>query len=205
MAVNLAYMLKSNGASVGLVDVDVYGPSLNTLLPLENKQIYFTPASEASGSAKEVLRAGEGSLIPLDYDGIKLMSYSYFRPEAEAFAAVRGPLASSLAYQMVTQTAWGQIDYLLIDMPPGTGDIHLTLGQAVKITGAVVVTTPQQLRYEMSPRMAQITKLFAHLKSFSRSWPKAGQDINSPHLQLVGCWERYSFLPEDEYTHCCSD
>lgn len=155
MAVNLAFMLKRLGATVGLVDADVYGPSLNTLIPIENPQMYFTTPQEASSglnpaNVKQAVTKGtpvpaKGALVPLEHDGVKLMSYSYFRSESDAYAAVRGPIASSLVYQMVTQTDWGYLDYLIIDMPPGTGDVHLTLAQSIKITGAVVVTTPQQL------------------------------------------------------------
>lgn len=148
MAVNLAYMLKRQGARVGLVDCDVYGPSLSSLIPLENPKVYFAETAEkdeASRGAPLSIAQKEGALIPLEHDGVKLMSYSYFRPESDAYAAVRGPIASSLVYQMVTQTAWGELEYLILDTPPGTGDIHLTLAQSVKITGAVVVTTPQRL------------------------------------------------------------
>eukprot|EP01053_Blabericola_migrator_P002310 Blabericola_migrator_1__2309@NODE_1642_length_4108_cov_92_265281_g1069_i0_p1_GENE_NODE_1642_length_4108_cov_92_265281_g1069_i0NODE_1642_length_4108_cov_92_265281_g1069_i0_p1_ORF_typecomplete_len534_score94_84ParA/PF10609_9/2_1e69AAA_31/PF13614_6/4_8e16CBP_BcsQ/PF06564_12/4_6e16CbiA/PF01656_23/4_4e16DUF971/PF06155_12/2_9e15FeS_assembly_P/PF01883_19/1_4e13MipZ/PF09140_11/5_7e11VirC1/PF07015_11/7_6e05VirC1/PF07015_11/23ArsA_ATPase/PF02374_15/0_0035ArsA_ATPase/PF02374_15/12Fer4_NifH/PF00142_18/3_7e0 len=144
MAVNVAYMLKRLGARVGLCDCDVYGPSLHTLIPLEDPKVLFQ-VDNANEVVKDSLAKGDGSLIPLEHQGVKLMSYSYFRPDAEAYAGVRGPIASNLVYQMVTQTAWGGLDYLILDMPPGTGDIHLTLCQSVKMSGAVVVTTPQQL------------------------------------------------------------
>eukprot|EP01054_Gregarina_sp_Poly1_P010905 Gregarina_sp_Poly_1__10904@NODE_850_length_5977_cov_89_644501_g614_i0_p1_GENE_NODE_850_length_5977_cov_89_644501_g614_i0NODE_850_length_5977_cov_89_644501_g614_i0_p1_ORF_typecomplete_len542_score74_40ParA/PF10609_9/4_2e66AAA_31/PF13614_6/2e16DUF971/PF06155_12/1_6e13CBP_BcsQ/PF06564_12/2_5e13FeS_assembly_P/PF01883_19/4_6e13CbiA/PF01656_23/3_3e12MipZ/PF09140_11/1_1e09MipZ/PF09140_11/65VirC1/PF07015_11/2_2e05VirC1/PF07015_11/1e02Fer4_NifH/PF00142_18/0_00016ArsA_ATPase/PF02374_15/0_024ArsA_ATPase/PF len=148
MAVNIAYMLKSLGASVGICDCDVYGPSLHTLIPIPQARVYFQPEEKEENSTdvvRDSLAKGEGVLIPLEYEGVKLMSYSYFRPSDDAYAGVRGPIASNLVYQMVCQTKWDSLDYLVLDMPPGTGDIHLTVCQSIRISGAVVVTTPQQL------------------------------------------------------------
>lgn len=168
VAVNLAYLLKARGAKVGIADVDVFGPSLNTLIPIDNPQVMCEmvapPAADHSHddgkissketastsavttpTAQKMSLSDNASLIPLEFDGIKLMSYSYFRPAKDAYAAVRGPIAGSLALQMITACNWEKLDYLIVDTPPGTGDIHLTLAQSLKITGAVVVTTPQRL------------------------------------------------------------
>uniref|UniRef100_A0A0G4GS43 MIP18 family-like domain-containing protein n=1 Tax=Chromera velia CCMP2878 TaxID=1169474 RepID=A0A0G4GS43_9ALVE len=127
IAVNLAYMLSMMGAKVGLCDADVYGPSLGYQVPLREK-VKGTPA---------------GNMSPLEHKGVKLMSYGYLRPGD--FAALRGPLASGMVKQMLTMTEWGDLDYLIVDMPPGTGDIHMTVAQSIKANAALMVTTPQQL------------------------------------------------------------
>lgn len=147
LAVNIAFMFSKLGAKVGIVDIDIYGPSLNTLVPIPDVKVFFAPPEGDVQDPQGTLASGSGCLLPCEYAGVKMMSYSFLKPQSNAFAAVRGPLASSLTYQMVTQTKWGDLDYLFIDTPPGTGDIHLTLAQSVKLTGAIVVTTPQQLRY----------------------------------------------------------
>jgi len=165
LCINTAFMLSNMGAKVGIVDCDVYGPSLPTMIPVPNPQVYFSNTKEQidrrmkkkqmegdDGKSKsdkafmnEMLQSGEGAMLPIEYKGVKMMSYGYLRPGANKYSGVRGPLASSLVYQMVTQTQWGELDYLLLDLPPGTGDIHLTVGQAVPITGAVCVTTTSPL------------------------------------------------------------
>eukprot|EP00388_Colpodella_angusta_P002320 GDKJ01007798.1.p1 GENE.GDKJ01007798.1~~GDKJ01007798.1.p1 ORF type:complete len:412 (-),score=92.84 GDKJ01007798.1:72-1307(-) len=122
-------MLSKMGASVGIVDCDVYGPSLPSLIPIDSSQ----------GVRGDL----EGALIPLEHHNVKLMSYGYIK--TGDFAALRGPLASGLVEQMISGTNWGNLDYLILDLPPGTGDIHLTIGQSVKVTAAVLVTTPQTL------------------------------------------------------------
>jgi len=130
IATNLAFMLaKEFNARVGLLDMDIYGPSLPTLVPTVEKAP-FDP------SMKQQIQ-------PFTHLGVKLMSMGYLRPGESV--ALRGPMVSSMAQQLLTMTGWGELDYLIIDMPPGTGDIQLTVGQHAKIDGAVVVTTPQQL------------------------------------------------------------
>lgn len=132
-AVNLAFALSEQGASVGLFDADVYGPSLPTMVALPDTSLVF-----------------DGQWIkPLQYKGVKLMSFGYTQSEEDARtpALMRGPMVSQVINQLLTQTQWGALDYLILDMPPGTGDIHLTVSQMISITAAVIVTTPQQLSF----------------------------------------------------------
>ncbi|KAF8819051.1 ATP-binding Mrp/Nbp35 family protein [Cardiosporidium cionae] len=239
VAVNLAFMLRFLGAKVGLVDADVYGPSLPVLLPLEESFVYFKtrlPQSDISASKsgttdhpdlelpigiqskgnpstesmhnstqglKNLHHTSSGShtirgnlrsqtknssakmgpphsialhlceyiqdlssktdarntsfkkkeedevlgMIPLEHLGVKLMSCGYLKQKGtQGYTGIRGPLASGLVTQMISGTLWEDLDYLIIDLPPGTGDIHLTLGQSIPLTAAIVVTTPQSLR-----------------------------------------------------------
>ena len=127
--VNLAMTLAQMGAKVGIFDADVYGPSLPTMI---------TPAFDKL-EMKE-----DGTITPVEYEGVKVVSFGY---AGQGSAIMRGPMVSGLVNQLLTTSEWGELDYLLLDMPPGTGDIHLTLGQVVPITAAVVVTTPQRLAF----------------------------------------------------------
>ncbi|MBN2340069.1 MAG: P-loop NTPase [Deltaproteobacteria bacterium] len=131
VAVNLAYALAKNGAKVGLLDADIYGPSIPTLVS--------TPGVEG-------LRQENQLIAPIIHDSVKLMSFGYATPEGKA-AIMRGPMVSGVITQLATTTNWGELDYLVVDMPPGTGDIQLTLTQQLKFDGAVIVTTPQKLSF----------------------------------------------------------
>jgi len=127
--VNLAYALIAEGAKVGILDADIYGPSIPTLLGLKNAK----PNSH------------DGKLmVPLHAHGLHAMSMGFLVNENDA-TVWRGPMASSAFNQLLNETAWPELDYLLIDMPPGTGDIQLTLAQKVPVAAAVVVTTPQDM------------------------------------------------------------
>ena len=130
IAANLALALAEGGASVGLMDADIYGPSVPIMFGVRGERPMM----------KEV--NGKGIIIPLEKHGIKLMSIGLLVDEKNA-VVWRGPMASSAIKQFVTEVDWGELDYLVIDMPPGTGDIHLTMIQTVPITGVVIVTTPQ--------------------------------------------------------------
>lgn len=132
ISANLALALAEGGASVGLMDADIYGPSVPIMFGVRG----------ARPMMKEV--DGKGMIVPLEKFGIKLMSIGLLVDEKNA-VVWRGPMASSAIRQFVTEVDWGELDYLVIDMPPGTGDIHLTLMQTVPVTGAVIVTTPQNV------------------------------------------------------------
>jgi ATP-binding protein involved in chromosome partitioning len=127
-AVNLALALASEGARVGLLDADIYGPSLPLMMGVQGRP-------EA---------ADDKRFHALENHGVKVMSIG-FLVDADQAMAWRGPMATSALDTLLRQTIWGDLDYLLIDMPPGTGDIQLTLSQRVPLTGAVIVTTPQDI------------------------------------------------------------
>ena len=128
--VNLALALVAEGARVGILDADIYGPSQGMMLGIK------------PGTRPEPL--GGDKMLPIEALGLVSMSIAYMVDETTPMVW-RGPMASGAIIQMVNQTQWGELDYLLIDMPPGTGDIHLTLSQKVPISAAVVVTTPQDI------------------------------------------------------------
>ena len=129
VAVNFALALKAEGAKVGLLDADIYGPSQPRMLGLVGRR----PETR------------DGKLLePLVAHGIEAMSIGFLVGEEQPMAW-RGPMVTSALNQLLTQTRWGDLDYLIVDMPPGTGDIQLTLAQRVPVSGAVIVTTPQDI------------------------------------------------------------
>lgn len=132
VSANLALALAKDGASVGLLDADIYGPSVPIMFGVRGERPMMTEAD------------GKAMIIPLDRYGIKLLSIGLLVDEKNA-VVWRGPMASSAIRQFITDVKWGELDYLVIDMPPGTGDIHLTLMQTAPVTGVVVVTTPQDV------------------------------------------------------------
>jgi ATP-binding protein involved in chromosome partitioning len=132
VAANLALAFAQGGAKVGLMDADIYGPSVPIMFGVRGERPMMKDVN------------GKGLIIPLDRFGIKLMSIGLLVDEKNA-VVWRGPMASSAIRQFVTDVDWGELDYLVIDMPPGTGDIHLTLMQTVPVTGVVIVTTPQDV------------------------------------------------------------
>lgn len=132
IATNVAVALAQHGARVGLLDADIFGPSIPTMLGCEQAQ----PQVAEQG--------GKKYFVPLERHGIKLQSIGLLTPPDDAMVW-RGPMASKGLRQLLLDTAWGSLDYLLIDLPPGTSDIHLTLVQTVPVTGAVIVTTPQKV------------------------------------------------------------
>jgi ATP-binding protein involved in chromosome partitioning len=132
IAVNLAISLGRKGYRVGLLDADIYGPSVPKMF---NEEKY----------RPEVRRENNvDSIIPLEKYGVKVLSTGFFVDPADA-VIWRGPIASNFLRQLIIQGEWGDLDYLLVDLPPGTSDIHLTLVQEVPVTGAIVVTTPQDV------------------------------------------------------------
>ncbi|MBQ9660764.1 MAG: Mrp/NBP35 family ATP-binding protein [Bacteroidales bacterium] len=132
VAVNLACALARMGYRVGLADADVYGPSVPVMTGTEGA----VPAAEPGEEE------GRELILPLEKYGVKWMSIGYFAERGQALIW-RGPMACNALKQMILQVKWGPLDYLLIDMPPGTGDIHISLVQDIPMEGAVIVTTPQ--------------------------------------------------------------
>jgi len=132
VSANLALALAQGGASVGLLDADIYGPSVPIMFGVRGERPMMTEIN------------GKGMIVPLDRYGIKLLSIGLLVDEKNA-VVWRGPMASNAIRQFITDVHWGNLDYLVIDMPPGTGDIHLTLLQTAPVTGVVVVTTPQDV------------------------------------------------------------
>ncbi|MDX2349687.1 MAG: iron-sulfur cluster carrier protein ApbC, partial [Porticoccus sp.] len=129
-AVNLALALAADGSRVGIVDADIYGPSLPMMLGV------------ADGTRPQVV--DDKYFVPVEAHGIKSMSMGYLVTEQTPMVW-RGPMASGALMQILTQTQWGELDYMVVDMPPGTGDIQLTLAQKAQLAGAVIVTTPQDI------------------------------------------------------------
>lgn len=129
---NLAVALAKSGASVGIIDADIFGPSMPTMFDCEHEQ------------PSMVEENGKNMLIPIEKYGVKVLSIGFLTPKDNAIIW-RGPMASSALKQFISDVKWGELDYLLIDLPPGTSDIHLTLVQSVPVTGAVIVTTPQKV------------------------------------------------------------
>jgi len=132
IAVNLAVSLALQGYRVGLLDADIFGPSMPKMLGVEDEQLYMHEVN------------GHNLIIPVEKHGIKMLSIGFLVDKTKALLW-RGPVASNALKQLIEEADWGELDYFVIDMPPGTSDIHLTLVQTLDITGAVVVTTPQQV------------------------------------------------------------
>jgi ATP-binding protein involved in chromosome partitioning len=129
---NLAVALAKTGAKVGLIDADIYGPSIPVMFNCEHEQ----------PTVKQL--NGKNIIVPIEQYGVKLISIGFLAPPDSA-VVWRGPMASSALKQFISDADWGELDYMLIDLPPGTSDIHLTLVQTVPVTGAVIVTTPQKV------------------------------------------------------------
>lgn len=131
VAVNLAVALAKEGAKVGLIDADIYGPSIPLMFGLK-------------GKPGVIMEGEKNKLVPMEKYGVKVMSIGFLMEEGTA-VVWRGPMASSALKQFMSDVVWGELDYLLFDMPPGTGDIQLTLSQTIPLTGAIIVTTPQEI------------------------------------------------------------
>ncbi|HJU54340.1 MAG TPA: Mrp/NBP35 family ATP-binding protein [Pyrinomonadaceae bacterium] len=128
VAVNLAVSLALDGARVGLMDMDVYGPNVPLML----------------GASQAKPEVEDGRLLPIEAYGVRLMSMAILQPGDKPMI-VRGPILHGLVKQFLTDVKWGELDYLIVDMPPGTGDVQLSLAQLVPVQGAVLVTTPQEV------------------------------------------------------------
>jgi ATP-binding protein involved in chromosome partitioning len=133
VAVNLALGLAKKGASVGLIDADIYGPSIPMMCGVEGARPKSTQNAE-----------GKIRIEPIEKYGIKLLSIGFFTDPNQP-VPWRGPMVSTAVKQLFNDADWGELDYLIVDLPPGTGDIHITVAQGFPITGAVIVTTPQNV------------------------------------------------------------
>ena len=143
LSINLALALAATGARVGLLDADIYGPSIPVMMGVDQQ-----PKTES-----------EGVIRPVEKDGLALMSIGFIAGE-DAPVVWRGPLLARALQQFLHQVIWGEIDYLFIDLPPGTGDVPLTLSQSVALSGALMVTTPQSVALEDVERgMAMFDKV----------------------------------------------
>jgi ATP-binding protein involved in chromosome partitioning len=170
---NLAVALAMSGAKVGLIDADIFGPSIPVMFNCEREQPEMKVVN------------GKNIIVPLEQYGVKLISIGFLAPP-ESAVVWRGPMASSALKQFISDADWGDLDYLLIDMPPGTSDIHLTLVQTVPVTGAVIVTTPQKVA------LADAMKGLAMFKQ---------PQINVPVLGVVENMAYFTpeELPENKY------
>ena len=139
VAANLAVNLASKGLKVGLMDADVYGPSVATMMGAVDRQ------------ALDQIQKPQGEVRPLEKHGIRFMSLGLLI-SGQTPVIWRGPMATKLVQQFLHQVQWGELDYLLIDLPPGTGDVQLTLTQSASLTGAVIVTTPQDMAVGITMR-----------------------------------------------------
>ncbi|HNE44919.1 MAG TPA: Mrp/NBP35 family ATP-binding protein [Chitinophagales bacterium] len=173
VSVNLALGLAKTGAKVGIMDADIYGPSIPVMMGLKDAQ----PRVEEVN--------GKPMMIPLEAHGIKALSIGFLVDETQA-VVWRGPMVSSALRQFVTDCIWGELDYLIIDLPPGTGDIHLTLVQTVPVTGAVIVTTPQEVALADARKAVGMFRL---------------PNINVPVIGVVEnmAWFTPEELPENKY------
>ncbi|QGY44602.1 P-loop NTPase [Maribellus comscasis] len=173
VAVNLAVALANSGAKVGLIDADIFGPSIPKMFGAED----IRPTGEKV-DGREVIN-------PVEKFGVKFLSVGFF-VDAESAIIWRGPMASNALKQLISEGNWGELDYLLIDLPPGTSDIHLTLVQSVPVTGAIIVTTPQDVA------LADVIRGTSMFQSKS---------IDVPVLGLVEnmAWFTPAELPENKY------
>jgi len=134
VSANLALGLSKTGARVGLIDADIYGPSIPIMFGVEGAKPKVSPRSEG----------GKPKIEPIEKFGIKMLSIGFFADAAQPIPW-RGPMVSTAIKQLFNDADWGELDYLIVDLPPGTGDIHITLTQTYPLAGAVIVTTPQNV------------------------------------------------------------
>ncbi len=173
VAVNLAVALAKTGAKVGLIDADIFGPSIPKMFGEEEASPWFEKIE------------GRDMIVPIEKFGVKILSIGFFVKKDDALVW-RGPIASNALKQLITEGLWGELDYLLIDLPPGTSDIHLTLVQTVPVTASVIVTTPQEVA------LADVIKGVAMFKSKSVDVPVLGIVENMS-------WFTPAELPENKY------
>lgn len=173
VAVNLALSLARLGASVGLIDADIHGPSIPTMLGVK-------------GVKPQVrLIKDKHYMVPIEAEGIKILSIGLLVDDRQAIVW-RGPMVTSALRQFVTDCIWGKLDYMVVDMPPGTGDVHITVAQTLNVTGAVIVTTPQEVALADARKALSMFRL---------------ENINVPVLGVVENMAYFTpaELPENKY------
>lgn len=173
VAVNLAVALSRTGAKVGILDADIYGPSLPLMFDLKDAR----PMAEKRGERDLIL--------PIEKHGLKILSIGFFVDPSQALLW-RGPMASNALNQLIRDTAWGKLDYLVVDLPPGTGDIHLTMVQEVNVSGVAIVSTPQEVA------LADARKAFSMFNSDKIKVPVLGLIENMSYFTPAE-------LPENKY------
>lgn len=173
VAVNLAVALANTGAKVALLDADIYGPSVPKMLNIEAER------------PQVVKEDGQEMIVPIERYGIKILSIGFFVKPNDALIW-RGAMATGAIKQLLLQGKWGEIDYMVVDLPPGTGDIHLTMVQTVPISGGIMVSTPQEVA------LADVRKAMSMFKQDS---------INVPVLGVVEnmAWFTPEELPDNKY------
>jgi len=172
VSLNLALALSQTGAKVGLLDADIYGPSIPLMLGMKS-------------AFMEVI---ENKLQPAESNGLKVVSFGFFAEQSHQAAIYRGPIISGILKQFLVDTNWADLDYLIVDLPPGTGDIPLTLAQTIPITGILVVTTPQDVASNVA---VKAVGMFEKLNV-----PLIGVVENMSHFICTKCDEKHYIFGE---------
>ena len=167
VSLNLALALSQTGAKVGLLDADIYGPSIPLML----------------GMKEANMQVEDNKLQPAESNGIKVVSFGFFAQDEHQAAIYRGPIISGIVKQFLVDTNWSNLDYLIVDLPPGTGDIPLTLAQTIPITGILVVTTPQEVASSVA---SKAIGMFAKLNV-----AMLGVVENMSHFVCTKCSEKH--------------
>lgn len=171
VSVNLAISLAKTGAKVGLLDADIYGPSVPLMFGL-----------------KEAPQVVDNKINPVISEGVKIISMGFFYEQSQQAGIYRGPIVSGIVKQFLTDVNWGELDYLIIDLPPGTGDAPLTMAQTIPITGIIIVTTPQDVAMNVAVKaIGMFNKL---------NVPLVGVIENMSHLDCPNCNTKISIFGE---------
>jgi len=172
VSLNLALALSQTGAKVGLLDADIYGPSIPLMLGMKDGN----------------MQVENNKLQPADSNGLKVVSFGFFAQQEQQAAIYRGPIISGILKQFLVDTSWTDLDYLIVDLPPGTGDIPLTLAQTIPITGILVVTTPQDVASHVAVKaIGMFNKL---------NVPIIGIVENMSHFTCQNCNEKHYIFGE---------
>ncbi|MFW5944916.1 MAG: P-loop NTPase [Bacteroidota bacterium] len=173
IACNTAVSMAKTGAKIGLIDADIFGPSIPKMFNVEGQRPYIKKEK------------GKDIIIPIENYGVKMLSIGFFINPEDALVW-RGPMATNALKQMIYQGDWGELDYLIVDLPPGTSDVHLTLVQELSVTGAVIVSTPQKVA---------LADAIKGIRMFTQ------QQINVPVIGLIEnmSWFSPAELPDNKY------